>query len=229
MEIIHLKWDTDFFGYKVGKVIVDNNCLNEEILGNNDYRLLYVYSNEALKEDVILKCNLFLVDEKTDLIARVSDLTFDNATNDSITELVSLDQNLLDLTFQSGHYSRFKIDPNFKSNEFEKLYTAWIEQSINHSIAEKVLGFIVNNKTVGFITIAKKNNAHDIGLIAVDTAHRSLKIGKQLLEFVFRYASSNKVNTITVTTQMQNQGALKFYLQNGFSVNRSTFIYHLWK
>jgi ribosomal protein S18 acetylase RimI-like enzyme len=115
------------------------------------------------------------------------------------------------------------------NNEFEKLYTVWIEQSINHSIAEKVLGFVVDNVTVGFITIALKNNVYDIGLIAVDSTHRSLKIGRQLLEYVFRYASSNKVNTITVTTQMQNQGALKFYLQNGFLVNRTTYIYHLWK
>jgi dTDP-4-amino-4,6-dideoxy-D-galactose acyltransferase len=190
---------------------------------------LYIYSNVAIEKEVLLKYNLFLADEKTDLITHVSDLTFDKTNNDSVTELVSIDQNLLDLTYQSGHYSRFKIDPNFKSNEFEKLYTAWIEKSINHSMAEKVLGFVVDNKTVGFITIAMKNNAYDIGLIAVDSAHRSLKIGKQLLEYVFRYANSNKVNTITVTTQMQNQGALRFYLQNGFSVNQSTFIYHLWK
>ncbi|MEI6880590.1 MAG: GNAT family N-acetyltransferase [Bacteroidota bacterium] len=229
MEIINLKWDTDFFGYNVGKVLVDNKVLNDEIVTYNDYRLLYFYSNEPLNEDVILKYNLFLADEKTDLIAQVSDLTFDKSPNDSISELFSINQNLLDLTFQSGHYSRFKIDPNFKNNEFEKLYTAWIEQSLNHTLAEKVLGFLVDNKTIGFITIALKNNVYDIGLIAVDSAHRSLKIGKQLLEYVFRYASSNKVHSVTVTTQMQNQRALKFYLQNGFSVYRTTFIYHLWK
>jgi dTDP-4-amino-4,6-dideoxy-D-galactose acyltransferase len=229
MEIIHLKWDTDFFGYNVGKVLLEDNCLNEEILRNNDYRLLYIYSNVALEKEVLLKYNLFLADEKTDLITHVSDLTFDKSVNESIKELLSVDKNLLDLTFQSGHYSRFKIDPNFKNNEFEKLYTTWIEQSLNHTLAEKVFGFLVDNKSVGFITIAFKNNAYDIGLIAVDSVYRSMKIGKQLLEYVFNYALSKKVNTITVTTQMQNQGALNFYLKNGFSVNRSTFIYHLWK
>lgn len=229
MEIIHLKWDTDFFGYNVGKLLLEDNGLNEEILRNNDCRLLYIYSNAAIEKEELLKFKLFLADEKTDLITQISDLTFDKSKNDSIKELFSIDQNLLDLTFQSGHFSRFKIDPNFKNNEFENLYSAWIEQSINHSMAEKVLGFVVDNVTVGFITIALKNNAYDIGLIAVDSTHRSLKIGTQLLEYVFRYASSNKVKTITVTTQMQNQGALKFYLRNGFSINRSTFIYHLWK
>lgn len=229
MEIIHLKWDTDFFGYNVGKLLLEDNCLNEEILRNNDCRLLYIYSNVAIEKEVLLKYKLFLADEKIDLIAQVSALTFDKSKNDSIKELFSIDQNLLDLTFQSGHFSRFKIDPNFKNNEFENLYSEWIEQSINHCIAEKVLGFVVNNTIVGFITIAFENNAYDIGLIAVDSAYRSMKIGKQLLEYVFNYALSKKVNTITVTTQMQNQGALNFYLQNGFSINRSTFIYHLWK
>ena len=54
MEIIHLKWDTDFFGYNVGKVLVDNNVLNDKILANNNYRLLYLYSNVALDKEVIL-------------------------------------------------------------------------------------------------------------------------------------------------------------------------------
>lgn len=53
MEIIHLKWDTDFFGYNVGKLLLEDNCLNEEILRNNDCRLLYIYSNVAIEKEVL--------------------------------------------------------------------------------------------------------------------------------------------------------------------------------
>ena len=69
----------------------------------------------------------------------------------------------------------------------------------------------------------------DIGLIAVNEQHRSLKIGKQLLAYVFNYSVSKNVEFVTVTTQNKNQGALNFYLKNGFSINKTTYIYHLWK
>ena len=229
MEIVALDWDTDFFGYKVGKIVVQNNLIDENLLLNNDYKLLYLFSNETLSDELVKKYNLFLADEKIDLITQVSDLTFDKSPNENLEELTKLDENLLDLTFQSGHYSRFKIDPNFKNNEFEKLYNVWIEQSITYKNAEKVIGFLVNNKEVGFVTIGLKNNAYDIGLIAVEETHRSVKIGKQLLAYVFKHALSKEINKVTVTTQKQNQGAMKFYINNGFSINHTTYIYHLWK
>ena len=229
MEIIQLKWDTDFFGYKVGKLLLNDNNLDENLLINNDFKLIYLFSNDPLSEDLVKKHNLFLSDEKIDLITNVSNLTDNKFENENLVELNILDDNLLDLTFQSGHFSRFKIDSNFKNNEFETLYTAWIEQSISHENADKVIGFSINNKVVGFITFVLKNNMFDIGLIAVNEQHRSLKIGKQLLAYVFNYSLSKKVDFVTVTTQNKNQGALNFYLQNGFSINQTTYIYHLWK
>ena len=229
MEIIQLKWDTDFFGYKVGKLLLNDNNLDENLLINNDFKLIYLFCNEPLSEDLVKKHNLFLSDEKIDLITNVSNLTDNKFENENLVELNILDDNLLDLTFQSGHFSRFKIDSNFKNNEFETLYTAWIEQSISHENADKVIGFSINNKVVGFITFVLKNNMFDIGLIAVNEQHRSLKIGKQLLAFVFNYSLSKKVDFVTVTTQNKNQGALNFYLKNGFLINKTTYIYHLWK
>ena len=229
MEITQLKWDTDFFGYKVGKLLLNDNNLDENLLINNDFKLIYLFCNEPLSEDLVKKHNLFLSDEKIDLITNVSNLTFNKFENENLFELTILDDNLLDLTFQSGHFSRFKIDSNFKNNEFETLYTAWIEQSISHKNADKVIGFSINNKVVGFITFVLKNNMFDIGLIAVNEQHRSLKIGKQLLAYVFNYSVSKNVEFVTVTTQNKNQGALNFYLKNGFSINKTTYIYHLWK
>lgn len=229
MEIIKLKWDTDFFGYEVGKLSLNDNDLDENLLLNNDFKLIYIFSNEPLSEELVNKHNLFLSDEKIDLITNVSNLNLIYFENENFIELTELDDNLLDLTFQSGHFSRFKIDTNFKNNEFEILYTAWIEQSIAHKNADKVIGFSVNNKVVGFITFILKNSKFDIGLIAVNEEHRNLKIGKQLLTYLFNYSLSKNVDFVTVTTQNKNQGALKFYLQNGFSVHKTTYIYHLWK
>ena len=45
-------------------------------------------------------------------------------------------EQLINLSIQSGLYSRYKIDPDFKNNEFENLYLAWIENSVNKKIAD---------------------------------------------------------------------------------------------
>lgn len=229
MEILTLDWDTKLFGYLVGKVVVQNSLLDQDLLLNNDFRLIYLFSNKKISKELVNKHNLFLADEKIDLITNVSALNFDRFPNDNFVELSEIDDILLDLTFQSGHYSRFKIDPNFKEKEFEKLYSIWIEKSISNKIAEKVIGFLVDKKLVGFVTICLNDNAYDIGLIAVDESHRNLKIGKQLLSYVFNYAIRNKIEIVTVTTQKQNHGALKFYINHGFSINKTNYIYHLWK
>ncbi len=229
MEIRQLEWDTNFFGYNIGKVIVEDSLIDENLLLNNDYKLIYIFSNQPLSNDLVKKNNLFLADEKVDLMMDVTSLLFDKISNENFIELTELDNNLLDLAFQSGHFSRFKIDPNFKNNEFEKLYTKWIEQSIKHENAEKVIGFLLENKVVGFITIGFKNNMVDIGLIAVNEQNRNLRIGKKLLQYVFNFALEKSIKNISVTTQKQNQGAMKFYLQSGFSINHITYIYHLWK
>ncbi len=229
MEINTLDWDTECFEYKVGKVALTDNLIDKNLLLNNDYRLIYLYSKIPLSEELIKNLNLFLADEKVELSIQVSDLTINKLPNENLVEVTELDDDLLNLTYQSGHFSRFKIDTNFKNNEFEKLYAAWIEQSVTHKSAEKVIGYLVNNNLVGFVTIGFKNNAYDIGLIAVDEAFRNFKIGKQLLNYVLDYAILKKINKVTVTTQNQNQGAMKFYLNNGFLIDKTTYIYHLWK
>ena len=98
MEIIQLKWDTDFFGYKVGKLLLNDNNLDENLLINNDFKLIYLFSNEPLSEDLVKKHNLFLSDEKIDLITNVSNLTDNKFENENLVELNILDDNLLDLT-----------------------------------------------------------------------------------------------------------------------------------
>src|SRR5690606_27130927 len=62
---------------------------------------------------------------------------------------------LLQLTLESGEYSRFAIDKNFVNNEYRKLYTKWIENSIDKINAIEVLLAVEGESILGFVTLTK--------------------------------------------------------------------------
>ena len=71
MNIEKVEWDSDFFGYKVGKINVkDELNYNIDLINFDDYKLVYLFSKFKLQnfdsilldEKVIL--NLNLIDQR---------------------------------------------------------------------------------------------------------------------------------------------------------------------
>ena len=59
---------------------------------------------------------------------------------------------LYELAFESGKYSRFKLDKNFSEIDFRKLYKKWVDNSLNLEIADEVLVYKISDIIQGFIT-----------------------------------------------------------------------------
>ncbi len=94
--------------------------------------------------------------------------------------------NLRQLAIASGVWSRFKIDTKIPTAGFEAMFEAWITNSLNGSLADEV--FIAYDETksavgeeVAFITVKRRENAVNIGLLSVAESHRRLGIAKSLL------------------------------------------------
>lgn len=226
MKIDTLEWDSSFFGYKVGKLEVgEGEVISTEELLNSDYKLVYLMSNEQLTPLQLGDANALLVDVKL-LLGKPALTT--NEHDEAIVSLNHLTDELVNLAIQSGVYSRYKLDGNFRNNEFERMYTTWITSSVEREDTA-VYGFLHQDKLAGFITLAIKNNAADIGLIAVNEAQRGLNIGTKLLTMAEVYATQNQLSNITVNTQLANESALNFYMKNGYKELKRTYIYHLWK
>lgn len=226
MKIDTLEWDSSFFGYKVGKLEVgEGEVISTEELLNSDYKLVYLMSNEQLTPLQLGDANALLVDVKL-LLGKPAQKT--NEHDKAIVSLNHLTDELVNLAIQSGVYSRYKLDGNFRNNEFERMYTTWITSSVEREDTA-VYGFLHQDKLAGFITLAIKNNAADIGLIAVNEAQRGLNIGTKLLAMAEVYATQNQLSNITVNTQLANKSALNFYIKNGYKELKRTYIYHLWK
>ncbi|TAE74856.1 MAG: GNAT family N-acetyltransferase [Bacteroidetes bacterium] len=237
-----LSWDTDFFGYKVGKIINNKTDIYQIITEakKEKYTLLYGFlnPNDIFQNEIYQKNNGFLADEKITFLQNVPNINPQNNPTEiykreNLYENKNESEDLISLALQSGEFSRFKIDKNFeqenlKQHTFEKLYTIWIENSVNKKIAKNVIIQQENQKIVGVLTLGIKNNRADIGILAVDNDYRGKKIGQNLILKAFEESKKLAQTQIQVVTQKANQNACYFYEKMGFMIEKTENIYHFW-
>jgi dTDP-4-amino-4,6-dideoxy-D-galactose acyltransferase len=232
-DIQLLDWDTNFFGYRVGKLNLSKTGLinlNLSRIETNSFDLIYLFVEQSIDEDLLSLWRSKLQYIKIELVKDVntSDSNLSETGNVIIKPISVFTDELFHLVLESGVFSRFKQDKNFVNNEFERLYRAWIDKAINDRNA-KVVGAFINDELIGFVSLSLKSGVADIGLIAVHQKARGKYVGKKLLESAYQYATLHHSKTITVVTQENNIQALQFYLRNGFKIENKNYIFHLWK
>ena len=229
MKIERLEWDSNLFGYEIGKISIESEDDNFDnvLLAKDDFKLVYVESDAPIVKKELGTCYEKIkyfkeVDrDRTSVIIR-GDLTVEKYSE-------NLTDQLLSLTYLSGVYSRFRLDENFENNEYKKLYKKWIQNSLTGKIADNVE--VVKDDTskiLGFVTIKFENSTAEVGLIAVDNNARGLGLGSLLLNKVNEISINKKCKKIFVSTQKNNKMACKFYEKNGFKEFETKYIYHWW-
>ena len=183
MSINKLDWDSNFFGYTIGRVDVKNpKAFDFPKFKKNAaaYKLVYLFADQKIESSKVQ-----LVDSKLTFSKQLEHANLDETNEVSIFTKGKDDfEKIAKLALQSGKYSRFKIDSNFKNNEYELLYKKWIRNSIYEEKALEVAIFKDNKEILGFLTLEKKNDSLcDIGLVAVDQNARGKKIGTKFLLF----------------------------------------------
>ena len=231
-----LNWDTNFFGYKVARLnfahIEKNDLINIlNKLKSEQYKLIYWYvaPDDTVSNDSAKIIDAKLVDEKITYIKNISNYSSSKIPLNIYSINTSSQNNKLkSLALQSGEFSRFRIDNNFKNNEFEKLYTTWIEKSIKRIIAKDVLVYKEHNNISGLITIGIKNKRGNIGLVAVDKNARGKSIGEKIMHAAISKFIEWNLKYIQVVTQKANKIGCKFYESFGFEIEKIENIYHIW-
>jgi len=230
-----LDWDSHFFGYRVAKISLDANGIGVlaqifEQLTSDKFRLAYIFVSPVENEinERILNNGGELIDQKTTFIKTTEEhISFDHRIDEFIE--TRMDENLKELVLQSGEFSRFRLDRRFISNEYERLYVEWLRKSLNKTIAFKT--FVAREKTeiAGLITLGKKKECADIGLVAVDEKYRGRGIGRDLIRFADNAAFTMGFKQIQVVTQKKNWGACRLYEKCGFKMNNVINVYHYWR
>ena len=234
-----LKWDTDFFGFKVAEIIGSNIIAEEfkilfEVLKKNNVKLAYWATDPAdNKSQLTAKIyNGFLADRKQTYI--LDDIQTYEGLNSFANHKVepyknnTVDEEIKNLAIQAGEYSRFNLDPVIDRKIFENLYATWVQKSVNKENAEEVLVVKKKRKFIGLITLIKKNKKGEIGLLAVDKNSRKNKIGKNLIQKSLIWFRDNGLEKVSVATQQSNKAACKLYESCGFRLLNTKIIYHFW-
>jgi dTDP-4-amino-4,6-dideoxy-D-galactose acyltransferase len=220
--IERLNWDSDFFDYPVGRINVGENFDFQKFISEaQGFSLVYIMSQTALAENSLLK----LVDRKLVFCKQLVDNHFDSEIIEFDSVKHKFDE-LLNLAFLSGKFSRFRLDQEFKANEFERLYRQWIESALLDS-ETTVLVHVEDETITGFVSVeTKPNKAARIGLIAVSEDFQGRRIGLKLVQAACSMANQKGNTVLEVVTQAENQAAVSLYQKSGFSLISSTFIYH---
>lgn len=193
-----------------------------------NYRLLYYRANPNNEKLNLLAQNLrgVLVDEKVTFAQKIpQEFPYSKA---KLYQASILHPDLLQLALQSGAFSRFKLDKNFKNNEYEKLYTAWIENSVRKEIAKEIIIYQPENEIVGMLTLAMQPSVACVGLLAVNPDHQNQGIGRELFWKAFEIAKAWQVIHLQIVMQKANEKACFFYEKMGFEIKKIENIYHFW-
>ncbi|OQW93709.1 MAG: hypothetical protein BWK79_09745, partial [Beggiatoa sp. IS2] len=136
---------------------------------------------------------------------------------------------LIELSLQSGEYSRYKVDTHFAPTIFRELYITWITKSVKKVLARAVMIYRNDEQNIaGMMTLEEKKNNGSIGLIAVDSQYRQQSIGKKLILTALDRFQSWQLSKAQVVTQKANQNACRLYEQCGFRLTTSENVYHFW-
>lgn len=136
-------WDTEHFDIKVGNLTLEapvtEVALHQAVAQatTEGYDLLYL--KDVTLEQEWLNDRWLLADEKvvyTQIFSSISD------TPSEVHSLLhhELTDDLLALSYESGKFSRYKLDKRLPATVFANLYHAWIEKSLTGQIADDVLG-----------------------------------------------------------------------------------------
>ena len=237
-----LDWDTDFFGFRVGRVF-------DAELTRDGAREVLAW---ALREGV--QCVYFLADARDSASAHAAeDVGFrlmDVRVKFGLT-LVDRDAHtsgdapamefalpadipaLRDIARVSHVDSRFYADPRFPREHCAELYGRWIEGSCKGD-ADAVLVDRVKDRAAAYVTchlesdVAQGGRSGKIGLVAVAEWARSRSLGGRLIAASVAWFAKNGADRIRVVTQGRNVAAARLYERAGFATQRVDLWFHLW-
>ncbi|WP_166427897.1 GNAT family N-acetyltransferase [Chryseobacterium lacus] len=228
MEFKYLEWDSVFFSLKIGRIDFENSAaiVLDDILDkacNNGFKLIYLFSDKEIPH--LSRHTPQLYD-----IKRVYEMDLRNHqnSNEIIADYNGHADEILELAYQSGIYSRFRLDPNLPAHFFYSLYKEWTVKSVNKTIADYVPVVVGNDDHEAFGTLKIHSDKAVIGLFAVDQNHRRKSLGRKVMQSLINYSISRDIKHLEVATQKQNLEACFFYEKIGFNIQSETFIYHIW-
>lgn len=229
MKVSALAWDSDFFGFKVGRVIISQGeIVSCEALRNaiDGLKSTLVYVFVPKNERVQLDSGLSRIGKKYD-VRTTFGKTFDmESWGDVAVDCVDeMSEEIKLLAYASGWCSRFNEDVRLRPY-FKALYKQWLENDLLHGA---VLVARTGKHIVGLATVNKIGSEGKIGLVAVDPNQRGKGIGSRILKMTDAWFCQNGITHSEVVTQGKNIAACALYKKAGYELQSQYEVWHIWK
>lgn len=223
-----LAWDTDFFGFRVARVVGDS--LTPETVREIDgwseahgIRCLYFLAraDDPATTQLAEDHGFHLIDVR---------MTFRHAGESAPAAGVRLvrpeDVSALEaISRECYHDSRFYYDRNFPRSLCTALYETWIRRSCEGQ-ADAVLVAELDAAPVGYVTCHLERSS--IGLVGVSNRTRGGGTGRALVNSALAWFHAHSVREVFVATQGRNHVAQRFYQRCGFLTHAVQLWYHKW-
>ena len=231
-----LTWDSEFFGFKVARILLKNPAaeeLSEAVHQADRDGIVCLYwladCADTLASLTAATCGFRLVDIRVTFEHALSTRAGENLPQSCVRRYVPEDlPALVALARKSHRDSRFFSDGNFAVERCEALYEEWIRKSCQ-SGSGAVLVAVQEEQPAGYCTCSvSQDGVGNIGLIAVDPRWRRARLGTALVESALGYFRGEGMRVATVVTQGRNLASQRLYQRCGFVTQSIQLWYHRW-
>ncbi len=241
-ELRELDWDTEFFGIKMGQVLLPSK---PEPANFSESAWLYTLEAARRQKYRFLYCPVDVIyPEASTIIAGHGGIIGDvlvtfvldcsrgiQKINPSfkIAEATAEDlKGILEIAATGFRDSRFMMDPHFQRSKAEQFYPSWLKESFSNS--EKIMVVKEERQVCGFISLKPESSTKTliIRLIAVKSSERGKGIGQFLVHQAIAAALHLNYPQVQVGTQLTNRAAINLYEKGGFRMRSAKYRYHIW-
>lgn len=222
-----LIWDSLFFGRKIGELKIPDKKLDHVRSGLQkakdqgfQYIICKIRSQDTNFIRFLESLGFYLTDIGITWSVKTAEFTFRGSHEDRPLRRSVVAAREEDIPMLKGMAkslfleSRFYNDPFFSKEEADRLYEAWVENSVRGEAADVV--FCLPEK--GFVTCREAGDRGEIVLIGIRKGFRGKGIGTALVEKAMEWFRVQGLVAVSVRTQMKNTEAMNFYLKLGFEI-----------
>jgi dTDP-4-amino-4,6-dideoxy-D-galactose acyltransferase len=231
---VRLPWDTNHFGFPIGRLITESPSedallralRSAELAG---LRCLYWLSDTTTSRREVAERNGFrLVDTRLEFEIRLPTHTSPTQKAQNIRVAEESDLDPLKVLAAKGHRNtRFYADGQFPIDRADAMYAAWIEGSFRDPTQSVYISGPPGEPS-GYIAFGSSEGKGVIGLVGVEESEKGKGLGSALVtEAVCRFAEQG-VEQVDVVTQGDNRAAVRLYTRLGFSERKRAAWFHRW-
>lgn len=235
-ELTKLDWDTEYFGVRSAKVLLNDVVSKEEKEIIKRFMLAYDFITITNTDNhsnnnfwIATETSAFQTDINIQFIKQLPHIRFKETYITEVYDAYPRNEQILETASKAFKYSRFFNDPWLPSEKGKDLYAQWVENAFNKPgryfvIAkdhEKIVGFLLFSMDLVSLTAR-------IELVAIDEGHRGNSVGKSLMAKMESVLNKKGIVQVKVGTQLDNLSAYSFYTSCGFKLVSYSSVYHYW-